>query len=113
MRVGSTSQPNVVQGDPLSGPAPAPAPRLTGNINLHYTEYVRDAVIDAILDQSGVLTLKEEQILAVAVIPVSVTGPPNSSRTLILSIKGGDLSLLRQGKISRDDAKRRIIETRF
>ena len=113
VRVSSTGA-TVVQGDPLSGPPPPSAVGVTGNsINAHYSDFVRDAVIDAILDQSGVLTLKDEQMLAVAVIPVSVTGPPNRSRTLILSIRGGDLSSLRQGKISRDEAKRRIVETHF
>jgi hypothetical protein len=107
-----TTGATVIQGDPLTGP-PAASPATGNSINAHYSDFVRDAVIDAILDQSGVLPLKDEQTLAVAVIPVSVTGPPAQSRTLILSIKGLDLSLLRQGKISRDEAKRRIIETRF
>jgi hypothetical protein len=104
----------VIQGDPLSGPPPTtPSAATTVSVQDHYSDLVRERMIDAILDQSGVLPLKDEQTLAVAVIPVNVTGPPSQSRTLILSIKGADLSQLRQGKISRDEAKRRIIETRF
>jgi len=110
-RVGVGAQ--IVPGDSTTQPA---APVTTDDANKQYSEFVRQAVIDAILDNSGVLQLKDEQMLAVAVIPTSVTGPPsfrNSSATLILSIKGGDLELLRQGRISRDEAKRRIVETHF
>jgi hypothetical protein len=104
----------VVQGDPTTSPAPRVT---TDDANKQYSEFVRQAVINAILDNSGVLPLKEEQILAVAVTPANVTGPAPGykapSRILILSIKGGDLELLRQGKISREEAKRRIVETHF
>jgi len=111
-RVGAVGA-QIVQGDSST----APGPRVTtDDVGKQWSEYVRQAVIDAILDNSGVLQLKDEQMLAVAVIPAGVTGPPsyrNSSATLILSIKGTDLEQLRQGKISRDEAKRRIIETHF
>jgi len=102
-----------VQGDPATQAA---ARVTTADFDKQYSEFVRQAVIDAILDNSGVLQLKDDQMLAVAVIPTSVTGPPsyrNLSATLILSIKGTDLEQLRQGKISRDEAKRRIVETHF
>ena len=108
-RVGATGA-QVVQGDPVAGPVARPT-ATPGQFDQHYSDLVREAVIDTVLNQSGVLTLKDEQVLAVAVIPIN-TAPPQS-RQLILSIKGADLNLLRQGKISRDEAKRRIIETRF
>jgi hypothetical protein len=104
----------IVQGDSSAGPPP---PRVTSNsADEQYSEYVRQAMIDAILDNSGVLQLKAEQTLAVAVISTSSFGSGpyrRSSATLILSIKGVDLEQLRQGKISRDEAKRRIVETHF
>jgi hypothetical protein len=110
-RVGTVGA-QIVQGDPATASAP---PVTTGNANKQYSEFVREAVIDAILDNSGVLQLKDDQMLAVAVIPTSASGPQSyrTSATLILSIKGGDLELLRQGKISREEAKRRIVETHF
>jgi hypothetical protein len=102
----------IVQADPANPPAPRVT---TADANKQWSEFVRQAVINAILDNSGVLPLKEDQILAVAVTPANVTGPTpgSASRTLILSIKGADLEQLRQGKISRDEAKRRITETHF
>jgi hypothetical protein len=97
----------IVQADPAN---PSPTPRVTTNdFNKQWSELVRQAMIDAILDNSGVLALKDDQILAVAVTPANT----QASRTLILSIKGADLQQLRQGKISREDAKQRIIETHF
>jgi hypothetical protein len=104
----------IVQADPTTMTAP---PVTTDDANKKYSELVRQAVISAILDNSGVLPLKSDQILAVAVTPANVNGPApgykTPSRTLILSIKGGDLELLRQGKISRDEAKGKIVETHF
>ncbi len=111
-RVGTVGA-QIVQGDSSVAPGP---PVTSDDAAKQYSEYVRQAVIDAILDNSGVLQLKDEQMLAVAVIPTSVTGPRpyrNSSATLVLSIKGVDLEQLRQGKISRDEAMRRIVETHF
>lgn len=105
----------VVPGDPTTGPVAA-APKVTNeDFRQHYSDFVRGAVIDTVLDQSGVLTLKDDQMLAVAVIPVSVTSlpGPRARGELILSVKGSDLNQLRQGKISRDEAKRRIVETHF
>ena len=82
-----------------------------------YTEMVREALIDTMLDSSGVLPLREGQTLTVACIPVdvAVTNPlnRNPSRQLVLQIKGEDLLALRQGTLSREDAKQRIIERRF
>jgi hypothetical protein len=73
--------------------------------------------MDAILDSSGVLTLRESQWLSVAVVPidVAVTNPlyRNTSRKLILSIRGDDLAAFRAGRISREEAKLRIVDKRF
>ena len=96
-RVGATGS-QVLPGDPITGSLP----RLTTeDFNQHYSDYVRQAVIDTILDQSGVLTLKDDQILAVAVIPVSVTNVPGYkgvSRNLILSIRGADPGAVAPGQ---------------
>ena len=70
------------------------------------------------LDSSTVLqSLRNDQWLTVVAIPVDVlvTNPyyRNTSRKLILSIKGEDLAAFRAGKITRDEAKQRIVDTRF
>lgn len=85
--------------------------------NQRYSEYVRGALIDAILDNSTILTLKDDETLTVAAMGIDVanTNPlyANNSRKLILHVKGSDLNLLRQGQISRDELRNRIVEKRF
>jgi hypothetical protein len=106
-RVTSTT---VVPDDPMKSASP-PDP------NKEYSDLVRLGLMDALIDSSSVLTLRDGQWLTVAAIPVDVlvTNPMyrNTSRKLVLSIKGEDLAAFRAGKITRDEAKQRIIETRF
>ena len=117
-RVGN-APPGMAPPD-AAGPGKAP----TGDIaslavtpDAYYTELVRGSLIDTMLDSSGVLPLRAGQTLTVACIPVdvAVTNPVNRnpSRQLILTIKGEDVIALRDGKLSREEAKQRIIERRF
>jgi hypothetical protein len=99
----------VVADDPMKGAAVSP--------DKMYSDFVRLGLMDAILDSSSVLTLRENQWLSVAAVPVdvAVTNPlyRNTSRKLILSIKAEDLAAFRAGKITRDEAKLKIVDTRF
>lgn len=100
----------VVADDPMKNSPPNP--------NLMYSDLVRLGLMDAMLDSSTVLqSLRNDQWLTVVAIPVDVlvTNPyyRNTSRKLILSIKGEDLAAFRAGKITRDEAKQRIVDTRF
>jgi hypothetical protein len=100
----------VVADDPMKNGPPNP--------NIMYSDLVRLGLMDAMLDSSSVLTtLRSDQWLTVVAIPVDVlvTNPyyRNTSRKLILSIKGEDLAAFRAGKITRDEAKQRIVDTRF
>jgi hypothetical protein len=105
-RVTSTT---VVADDPMKNGPPNP--------NAMYSDLVRLGLMDAMLDSSTVLTVRNDQWLTVVAIPVDVlvTNPyyRNTSRKLILSIKGEDLAAFRAGKITRDEAKQRIVDTRF
>jgi len=119
-RVGATGvPPGMTPPDPI-------APGKSGDLvtdplamgpDQYYTKVVRDALIDTMLDSSGVLPLREGQTLTVACIPVdvAVTNPlnRNPSKELVLTIKGEDLLAYRQGALSREAAKQRIIERRF
>ena len=109
--VGATSTPTP---DPMKA---GPAAENNLSANDRYSEFVRESLIDAILDGSGVLSLKDNESLTVAAIgiDVAVTNPlyKNQSRKLILHIKGADLALYHAGKITKDEAKNRIIELRF
>jgi hypothetical protein len=82
-----------------------------------YGEYVRQALISAILDGASVLPMKDGQTLAIVVTPIDVAVTnvldKNPSRTLILTAKGADLLAFRKGEITRDQLKERIFENRF
>jgi hypothetical protein len=83
-----------------------------------YGRKVRDALVDAILDNSAVLPIVPSDTLVVfASVPDS--GVPPSlyqdpvPRKLILSMTGADLTDLRQGRITREQAKAKVIEEHF
>jgi hypothetical protein len=101
---------SLVTADPM-------APNAAFDPDREYTEYVREALIDAMLDNSGLLPLTDNDWLMLSASgfdrPIGNPLYRMDSRKLILRIKGADLLLLRQGKISRDEAKHRIIEKRF
>ena len=77
-----------------------------------YAVAVCDALMEAMLDNSGPLPVKEEEWLTVAAIdgvgtaPGVVNSPYNY--TTYLAIKGSDLLALRQDKISKDEARKRV-----
>jgi hypothetical protein len=104
--VGATSGP--VAADPMVTVPAAFSP------DRAYSNFVREALIDALLDSSGVLPLGADEKLTVA---ASGIDQPSStlyrSGKLMLTIKAADLLELRQGHITRDQAKERIVEERF
>jgi hypothetical protein len=80
-----------------------------------YSKYVREALIDAVLDGSGVLNLKDDEFLIVSAsgmdLPYSNT--LYRDKKLILSIAGVHLSAYRQGRLTREQAKEQIAEDRW
>jgi hypothetical protein len=101
----------VVPDDPMKANADPPDP------NAMYSDFVRLGLMDAMIDNSGVLSMKDGQWLSVVAIPVDalVTHPyyRNQSRKLILSIKAEDLAAYRAGRITRDEVKLKIVDRRF
>jgi hypothetical protein len=113
-QVGAMGSPGLIAADPMRG-SPAPSPNVTPD--QQYTSLVRQALVDTMLDSSGVLPLSGEQMLTVACNPVDVLVTNqlqrNPSKQLVLAIKGKDLLAYRNRTLSREDAKQRIIERRF
>ena len=96
----------------LSNPVPADPPMMT-NPGKEYSEYTREAIVDAMLD-AITLPLKEGQALTVSV--GSTPDPANpmaSARRLYLTLKAEDLIALRANRITRDEAKAKIVEQRY
>ncbi len=105
----------VVAEDPMVRSPIMPDPFLA-DPNQFYRNAVRDKIVDAMLDYSRSLNVPATESLSV--VARSEDDPmPNSlyedSRTLILRIKGQDLALFHEGKITRDDVKKRVIESQF
>ena len=82
-----------------------------------YSYEVRDALIESVFDNAGVLPLGATDSL---VIIAGGNDPPvpnpfyrQTPRKLVLSIKGSDLLDFRQGRLTREEARRRVKESHF
>ena len=111
----TTRSTGVVPEDPMARSPIVDDPFLA-EPNQFYRNAVRDKLVDAMLDYSRSLGVPEAEWLSV-VARGEEDPMPNSlyddSRTLILRITGADLALFHTGKITRDEAKLRIIESQF
>jgi hypothetical protein len=101
----------TVAADPMVAPTPAFDP------DREYTTFVREALIDAMLDGSGVLLVAPSERLTVVVSGIDQPSPNPlyraNSNKLILTIAGSDLIEWRQGRLTREQAKERIVKERF
>ena len=106
----------VVEGDPMTA---TPAPTLaTFEPTKDYSAFSREAILDALVDLSGILPIKADEWLTISAsgFPIANVNPlyqQSANRKLMVKIKGSDLLEFRQGKISRDEAKARIKEWRY
>jgi hypothetical protein len=81
-----------------------------------FSDTVRQALIDALIDNSGGLQIKSGQFVQIVAGPGPqvVPNPLNpDSRKLILTVKGEDLLAFRQGQMKREDLLPKIKEGRF
>jgi len=101
----------TVAGDPMVVPVPAFDP------DREYTTFVRASLIDAMLDSSGVLLVAPGEHLTVVVSGIDQPSPNPlyraNSNKLILTIEASDLMEWRQGRLTREQAKERIVQERF
>jgi len=104
----------VVAPDPM-GPA-APQPTLL-DFRVVYQTQVREALIDAIVDNAGSLPMDANDALVVIAggIDPPVTNPlyRRTSHRLVLRAKGSDLAAFREGRLTRDEVKQRILASDF
>jgi hypothetical protein len=92
-----------------SSPAPQPAP--ISDPNLLYTETVKNALIDAMLEYGGSMALRPDEWLTVAA--RDAEGPLTPAEnydpaTLILRVKGSDLSAFQAKQITLEEARKRV-----
>jgi hypothetical protein len=109
----SVAPSSVVTPDPMD--SSARPQRL--DFRVEYRNQVRDALVDAIVDNSGVLPLTAGETLLVVAggidQPVANTFQRRSSPRLVLRVKAADLTAFREGKITRDEVKQRVVASEF
>ena len=108
----TASATSTMNPDPMSS-----SPVVDFDPNREYTSDVKAALIEAMLENSRALPLAAtETLIVVATGRNDTTASPfyrSGARELILRIKGSDLAAYRDGTIDREEAVRRIRESRF
>ncbi|MGH9312862.1 MAG: hypothetical protein ACRD09_10650 [Vicinamibacterales bacterium] len=95
--------------------APAP-PVPIADPNLLYTETVKDALVDAMLEYGGVMALQADEWLTVAA--RDAEGPLTPAEnydpaTLILRVKGSDLAAFQARRMTLEEARKRVEVRQF
>jgi hypothetical protein len=106
-----------------AGPGQAAAPRqpqlapadrlLLTDPNAAYTKSVKDAIVDAMLEYSGPLAIGEGEWLTIAARdgePPSrlVPGDAYDLTTTVLRVKGSDLAAYRAGRLTMEEARKKV-----
>ena len=92
---------------PMGSPMSAPDPRTPDEL---YTEAIKGALIDAMLSYGSALHLADSEWLTIAARATGQASPGalDDASSIVLRIKGSDLTAFIAGKISRDEAIKRI-----
>jgi hypothetical protein len=112
--VPAESQSGVV----VSSAVPAEAdPVLLNDPSEAYTQEVRASLIEAMIENSGVLIVDAEEWLTVAARDNAPADPftpgDQQTLTLVLRIKGSDLAAFRAGRLTLDEARARVQISQF
>ncbi|MBI3047840.1 MAG: hypothetical protein HYY76_05970 [Acidobacteria bacterium] len=98
-------------------PAPPADPLLLSNPGEAYTQEVKTALVDAMIENSGALMLGDDEWLTVAArdnTPGNALVPGDQDVvTLILRVKGSDLNAFRAGRLTLDQVKARVAASEF
>lgn len=83
--------------------------------NTEYATFVRQELIEAMLESSTVLPIKaDEKLIISARVPAEAQANVLSHyRRIVLQIHGADLTAYRQGQLTKDQVKERILEFRY
>ena len=95
---------------------PAPPPpdaQLLQDPSEAYTQEVKSALIDAMIENSGPLALGPDEWLTLAArdnvqVDRFMPGDPSEVSTIVLRIKGSDLAAYRAGRMTLDDVRTRV-----
>ncbi len=108
---GTVTAATVVPPQAAPRDAPPAAPAASRDLNLDYTEVVKSALIDAMLDFSGPMAIATDEWLTVAARdaygPIA-PGEIYDAMTISLRMKGSDLAAFRADRITREEARKRV-----
>ncbi len=84
-----------------------------GDPNEAYNQAVKEALVDAMLENSGPISLSGEEWLAVAArdnLPRDplIPGDTTELNTVMFRLKGSDLAAFRSGRLSLEEARKRV-----
>jgi hypothetical protein len=118
MQVGPRLASNVVpapQGAPAQAlPQPAPVdPGVLANPDEEYTKEVKNTLVEAMLEYSSNLAIGPDEHLTIAARngrPDRLAAPsdPSDAQTILFSIKGSDLAAFHEGRLTLDDARKKV-----
>jgi hypothetical protein len=103
------ASPGLVAGQVDAEAVAAPAPLL--DPNQMYTEAVKSSLIDAMLKYSVGLKLGADEWLTVAARDAQgppTPGQPDDASTILIRIKGADLSAFHAGKLTREEVLKKV-----
>jgi hypothetical protein len=85
------------------------------NPDREYSDFVREALIEAMIENSQALGVGSTgDLVVIASVPDAVRrNPLDTSRLLILSVKGEHIQAYRQGRINKEEMKLRVGDRRF
>jgi len=99
-------------GTTVSSTVAAPAPEMMADPSEAYTSAVKEALIEVMLDYSQALLVGAEESLTVAARDNNARGigadDQGDAMTIFIRIKGADLQALYAGRITRDEARKRV-----
>jgi hypothetical protein len=111
----TTRASGVVPDDPMAK-SPVTGDPFLADPNQFYRDVVKQKLVDAMLDYSKALDIPAGEYLSIVARGEEDPIRPsmyNDSKTLILRIKGSDLALFYSGKITKDEARKLVIESQF
>ncbi len=115
----STATQTVASAEQAEVPSAGPVVDyvLLNDPNEAYTQEVRAAVIDAMIENSGQLMIENEEWLTVAARDNTPSGPFQFAEpdavTLVLRIRGSDLSAYRAGRLTLEQVRSRVEVVEF
>jgi hypothetical protein len=95
-----------------------PDPALSIDPSEAYTQEVKSALIDAMIENSGPLTIGNDEWLTVAArdnvqVDRFMPGDPSEVMTIVLRVKGSDLAAYRAQRMTLEEMRKRVLVTQF